>query len=117
MLLPLFFRCRDTLTLCFRWIFVAASLATSGYVTVGDLTADAEQGLAYLRDNAATYNATAASIAALANAPSLNATISTYTEINAVPYLLIVHFFGLLWTMQFILGISTLTIAGAVCAW
>ena len=32
-------------------------------------------------------------------------------------YLLIYHFFGLLWTTQFINGIACVTIAGAVCAW
>jgi hypothetical protein len=38
-------------------------------------------------------------------------------EDSVAPYLLIYHFFGLLWTAQFITGVGSMTIAGAVCAW
>lgn len=137
------------------WVFVAASLATAtGGPTVGQLTADAEAGLAYLHAHAADYNISASTFAVLANASTLNATITQYTvrsrcprrgtwgggdrvppchtsphvhpppvhplgtqDLNATPYLLVYHFFGLLWTTQFIVGLASMAIAGAVCAW
>ena len=62
------------------WVFVAASLATAtGGPTVGQLTADAEAGLAYLHAHAADYNISASTFAVLANASTLNATITQYT--------------------------------------
>ena len=36
---------------------------------------------------------------------------------NVLKYLQAYHFFGLLWTNQFIQAIGMTTIAGAVCSW
>lgn len=101
------------------WIFVAASLGTAGSITTADLAGDVADGVAYLSAHFA--NSTAGvippSILTALNAPTINATIHTVKDIPVLNYLLIYHFFGLLWITQFHNGVIALTIAGAVCGW
>lgn len=78
------------------WVFVAAAMASSGTITLSDL---------------APFNSTFSSL------PSLNTNFSVVKDDNIMKYLLIYHFFGLLWTNQFIQGIGMVTIAGACSGW
>lgn len=43
--------------------------------------------------------------------------LSTYEDSNIRNYLLIVHFFGFLWTAQFIIGFGIMVVAGMVSKW
>ena len=101
------------------WIFVAASLGTAGTITTADLAGDVSDGVAFLTSHFA--NSTAGvippSILSALSAPTVNATIHTVKDIPVLNYLLIYHFFGLLWITQFHNGIVAMTIAGAVCGW
>jgi hypothetical protein len=61
------------------WVFVAASLATAATITVGNVTAEAQEGLAYLAANNGSYAISASTYAILVNASNAaNATIAAY---------------------------------------
>lgn len=93
------------------WIFVAAALATSGTITTSSLEADALAGYKSLC-------ASAPSSRLCVNQTTVgNLTISSVSDMKVNNYLLIYHCFGLLWTANFIQGITVMTIAGAVCGW
>ena len=114
----LFFPCTTTLaTVVFLiwWLFVAASLASSGSVTMGNLQDSLAQGASALA--ASTGNATLLGQSlSLITAGGVNSTAS-WQSTNSLNYVLIYHFFGLLWTCAFIGGVATVTIAGAVGTW
>lgn len=101
------------------WVFVAASLATAGTITVGSLEADAVAGASYLATlypNGTLPGPIASAVdAAVASANATN--LASFNDFPVLNYLLIYHFFGLLWVTQFTNGIVAMTIAGAVCGW
>lgn len=117
-----FFPCTNVITMglfLVWWLFVAACLASAGDITTSSVTGDLAAG-------AAKYNAAIAANPllsglglAIANSTSAtaNATLASFSSSSIANYLLIYHFFGLLWTVNFIAGISTVTVAGAVGAW
>lgn len=97
------------------WIFIAASLATAGSVTSGSLRNDVVEGVAYLQNH---FNGTVPdAITQALSAPTVNATLTEIRDVPVLPYLLIYHFFGLLWVTQFHNGVVAMTIAGAVAGW
>ena len=114
----LFFPCTTTLataTFLIWWLFVAAELASSGKVTMGNLQDTLASGASALV--ASTGNSTLGNQAlSLITAGGVNSTAS-WEQSNVLNYLLIYHFFGLLWTSAFIGGVATVTIAGAVGSW
>ena len=67
------------------WVFVAASLASAGDITTASLASDLVSNTTLAHDF-----------------PSLNTTFLYTNESPVTKYLLIYHFFGLLWTVQFI---------------
>lgn len=100
------------------WIFVAANLATAGSIAASDLQGDLSSGLQQLRTSVnANGNVPGLDVFNTTVSLALNSTLMTFEANNVTPYLLIYHVFGLFWTVQFIQGISMMTIAGAVCAW
>jgi len=98
------------------WLFVTACLASAGTITATDIQSTIKSGT-----NALPAGVLPASFAASLAANATNGTavssLSAFTSNNNTTYLLIYHFFGLLWTVAFIQGITTLTIAGTVCGW
>ncbi|MCW0208644.1 MAG: choline transporter-like family protein, partial [Achromobacter sp.] len=52
-----------------------------------------------------------------ADAQTLNSSFSEIASMPVMNYLLVYHFFGGLWTVQFIQGFAVMVIAGAVAAW
>lgn len=95
------------------WIFVAAALATAGQAGAVALASDVSAGIKSLN---AQYGSTA-NLSLILSSPTLNDTITAISDMPAMNYLLIYHFFGLLWTTQFIMGIAIMTLAGTVCGW
>ena len=89
------------------WVFVAASLQSAGSIDTTDLSAGVRAGIAQLADQS---NLTA-------DLGSFNTTMSTIKDMPVMQYLQFYHVFGLLWTMNFLSGVGSMTIAGAVCAW
>jgi hypothetical protein len=71
------------------WVFVAASLASAGDLRFADVTAKIQAEA--LKNNVS-----------LATLPGANSTFKYLDELKATKFLLIYHFFGLLWTTQFI---------------
>lgn len=49
--------------------------------------------------------------------PSINSSYIVIEDMPIMNYLILYHIFGLLWTTQFIQGIATMTVAGAVAGW
>lgn len=99
------------------WVFVAACLQSAATLTTTDLKADINSGLAAL-DTATGGSIPSNVTTALVNSlGSVNTTFTVLEDMPVMNYLLIYHIFGLLWTAQFIQGIATMTVAGAVCAW
>lgn len=102
-----------TLFLCW-WVFIAACLASAGSITPGAAYSDVQAGaVAYATSVGLSANST---LALLSN-PAINTTSVAFTESSITSYLLIYHFFGLLWTASFIQGVASLTVAGAVAGW
>ena len=99
------------------WIFVAACLQSAATVTNADLQSDIDSGLKAL--STATGVAVPANVSAalLHSLGTVNMTFTVLEDMPVMNYLMIYHVFGLLWTAQFIQGIATMTVAGAVCAW
>lgn len=95
------------------WIFIAACLASSGQAIAKSLTSDVAAGMTYLQQEYGNVPA----FQNILNSTTINATITTIEDIPALNYLLIYHFFGLLWTTQFIQGLSIMTVAGVVGGW
>lgn len=100
------------------WVFVAACLGSAGDITLNDASKDIVAGLAALQkqynmSGAAFANATAEFM----SLPSVNTTYKSIEDKPVMNYLMIYHVFGLLWTTQFIQGVATMTIAGAVSSW
>jgi choline transporter-like protein 2/4/5 len=95
------------------WVFVAASLLSAGEISTTDLAAEVDAGLEYLQTR---YNMSDSNITSLLNLNGLNAT-KYVKDMPVMNYLIIYHFFGLLWTTQFLQGIAAMTVAGAVCGW
>jgi choline transporter-like protein 2/4/5 len=89
------------------WVFVAASLQTAGTIGTTDLSAGVRQGIALLP---VQTNLTE-------DLGMFNTTMSTMQDLPVLQYLQLYHVFGLLWTMNFLSGVGSMTIAGAVCAW
>jgi choline transporter-like protein 2/4/5 len=92
------------------WCFVAACLATAGdSMSSSALTS--------------TLNAEAVKIATATgttgSTPSMGANynVTSFDSATGLKYVLIYHFFGLLWTSAFISGIALTTMAGAIGAW
>lgn len=67
-------------------------------------------GGAGLLANVTVPGVNASEVAALNN-------LLTSSKISIMEWLQIYHFFGFLWTNQFVSGIGLMTIAGAVCSW
>ncbi|KAG5455783.1 MAG: choline transporter-like protein, partial [Olpidium bornovanus] len=85
------------LALLFGWfVYIMALLSSSGTVTVTNALAAAP-----------TNNVTA----------KAQALVSQYSPDKILSGLQIYYFFGLLWTMNWIIGIGQCTIAGAVATW
>ena len=98
------------------WCFVTACLATSGdALTTANLATDMAAGAAAV--NAAASAAGAPAITAL-SLPGSNATMTSISGASSnLKYVLIYHFFGLLWTTAFIGGVALTTMAGAISGW
>jgi choline transporter-like protein 2/4/5 len=97
------------------WVFSAACLATSGDAVSKSLTNDLNRGVAYLE---AEYGPQVGSqLMPFLNRSSSNSSIIVIEDLPAMNYLLIAHFFGLLWTTQFVQGLSIMTVAGAIGGW
>jgi len=92
------------------WCFVAACLATSGDALSSSTLSN-------------TLNAQAQSIASRVPGTSFsgnigaNYNLTSFDSTTGLKYVLIYHFFGLLWTSAFISGIALTTMAGAVASW
>lgn len=95
------------------WIFIAACLASSGNAVAKSLQGDVVAGMRYLE---AEYGNVPA-FQNILNSSTINATITTIEDVPALNYFLIYHFFGLLWTTQFIQGLAIMTVAGVVGGW
>jgi len=107
----------STSALCFFlvwWLFVAAEIASAGTSSTANTTALISAGAASISTymGNSTYGSLANSLAG-----SAVTTMSQFTSSDNMAYLLIYHFFGLLWTASFIGAVTTITIAGAVCQW
>jgi len=123
----LFFPCATTLaTAMFLiwWLFVAGNIASSGKITYANMQDSLNSGANALaaQVSAATGNSTLVSLVGssalqLVKAGGVNTTAMWNANDSMQQYMLIYHFFGLLWTCAFIGGISTVTIAGAVGSW
>lgn len=99
------------------WIFVAASLATSGTLTTQSLAGDINDGVSFL--TAKFNNTLPDSLRGVVASATIGGggNLTHITDVPVAPYLLIYHFFGLLWITQFHNGVVAMTVAGAVCAW
>jgi choline transporter-like protein 2/4/5 len=97
------------------WVFVAANLASAGSTTTSNMTSLMLSGASSISSYAGntTYGTAAASLID----STLSSTMTTFSNSDYMSYLLIYHFFGLLWTASFIGALSTLTVAGTVCEW
>lgn len=91
------------------WLYVAAALATAGEISQQDVTASVEAATANL-----PFSNSTASSDLLANA---NATFESFETNDISQYLLAYHFFGLLWTNQFIIQIGTMSIGMTIAGW
>lgn len=96
------------------WVFVAASLATAGKEA---LVNGAQEFVASMNKLTVIPGVTNATITAFQNSPGVNDTYTVLEDYPAMTYTLIYHFFGLLWTTQFISGVGMMSMAGAICAW
>ncbi|GAX82666.1 hypothetical protein CEUSTIGMA_g10092.t1 [Chlamydomonas eustigma] len=113
------------------WISVTALLYTAGSLTATCRTPSSHQsfGLSSLNNFSvssafsSSYNSTSGTVNCYTNltgdalqlACSLDANCYlSYTWDNNLRYAFIYHFFGLLWTNQFIVGLSCVTISGAI---
>lgn len=96
------------------WVFVAASLATAGKEA---LVNGAQEFVASMNKLQSIPGVTNETITAFQNSPGVNATYQVLEDYPAMTYTLIYHFFGLLWTSQFISGVGMMSMAGAICAW
>lgn len=96
------------------WIFVAAGLATVGDKVDAVVRNDVATNLNRLSSLPGFSSST---MATFLNSSTLNDTFTQIADQPAMNYVLIYHFFGLLWTTQFIQGFAVMSIAGAVCAW
>ena len=96
------------------WVFVVASLATSGSSIQVAGSAGVSAALATLSTLPGVSNAT---VASFLSSPSVNATFTAIQDIPTLEYLIIYHIFGLLWTGSFIIGCASMSVAGAVAAW
>jgi Plasma-membrane choline transporter len=56
-------------------------------------------------------------IASFLSEPTVNTSFAALNDISALDYMIIYQFFGLLWTTSFILGCSSMIIAGTIAAW
>jgi len=116
----LFFPCTNIITMglfLVWWLFVAASLATSGSTSAASAASALASGVSAY---ASAFPALQTALSAALNSTGNNGTdslLSTYTSSDISNYLLIYHFFGLLWTVNFIAGVSTVAVAGSICAW
>ena len=96
------------------WLFVVALLATSGNKSIsGSMKSELSTGLeamGYQSDYIGSFvNSSYVS--------SSNSTLTTIVSSNELNYALIYMFFGLLWIVNWLSGMYTVTVAGAVCAW
>jgi len=93
------------------WAYAAAALASAGEITATNLASAFDDST--LNRYFPGVNATAV----LEELGRGNSTVASYETVDTLKYLLLYHFFGLLWTNQFILCIGTMTIGGAVGAY
>ena len=97
------------------WCFVTACLATSGdALTTANIGAELDAGAAAVNSYVPVgiprifANAT----------PGYNTTMTSISGASSnLKYVLIYHFFGLLWTTAFIGGVALTTMAGAISGW
>jgi hypothetical protein len=92
---------------CMWWIFVTACVATASTTSFSaTMTSSLTSGLTSLGISTGNFSLA-----------GMNNSLATVSAMDNVNYLLIYWFFGLLWTTNFISGVYTVTVAGAVCAW
>ena len=111
----LFFPCTNIVAISLFlvwWVFVAACLESAGTVTLTDMKGTAAAGLAQI---SAEYGVNAT--AGLNALQGLNTSFVTNEAMPIMNYLMIYHVFGLLWTVNFLAGISMMAISGTICAW
>jgi len=111
----LFFPCTNVVAMglfLVWWVFVAACLESAGTVTLTDMKGAAASGLQQLSSQYGV-NATAA----LGALKGLNTSFTTVQGYTAMNYLMIYHLFGMLWTVNFLAGISMMAVSGTICAW
>lgn len=89
------------------WLIIAAYLQSSSSISMGSMMPNVTLPAAMV----AMANAT------LSNATTTGYSMGTVNQMDVLKYMQLYHFFGLLWTNQFIQAIGVTTIAGAVCAW
>ena len=101
------------------WCFVTACLATSGdALSTASLKSDMAAGAAAVNSAAAAAGLpTSSSFNISAPFPGSNTTFVSVGSNNNLKYVLIYHFFGLLWTTAFIGGVAMTTMAGAIAGW
>jgi choline transporter-like protein 2/4/5 len=99
------------IALLIYWVFIAAAMAAAGEITTQDVTATVDANLAQLE-------AQTGGAGWIGNfTTSAEQSFKTLEDIDWMKYMLAYHFFGLLWTNQFIQGISMIAIAAAVGGW
>jgi choline transporter-like protein 2/4/5 len=94
------------------WVFVAACIASAGTVSVASAESQIGASLSQLEQQFGA-NVTAS----LRASPSLNNTLTVIADQPVMRYLMIYHIFGLLWTTNFLSGISMMVVSGTICAW
>jgi choline transporter-like protein 2/4/5 len=87
--------------LCLYWIIIAAYIASAGEESSSKLAADLDCDA----DASAGSNT------------SCPVDLTAFSSSTTMRYMLAYHFFGLLWTNQFIQAIGMCTLAGAISAW
>ena len=92
------------------WAYAAAALASAGEITLTDVAGAVDRAYVERYFPGEGINVTAV----LAELNRGGSTVAEYETVDTLKYLLLYHFFGLLWTNQFILCIGTMTIGGAV---
>lgn len=97
------------------WVFVAASLASAQQEKDSSNEEGATAGEEELRREGFDPDDDPALARALGR--TRNTTFTVWEDDQALRYMLIYHFFGLLWTNQFLQGITLMTIAITTAGW
>jgi choline transporter-like protein 2/4/5 len=94
------------------WVFVAACLQSAGQITTDDVAGDVSKSLAQLQSQ---YGSNSTQM--LAGLSTLNTTFTTVKNMDVMNYLTIYHVFGMLWTTNFISGVTMMIVSGTICSW